>query len=78
MKETQTEQVLDYLRAHGSISSLEAFTELHCHRLAARVKEIRSRFGEASVVTETERHEGGTHARYRTGPEFPMQVEMFA
>ena len=38
---TDKEQVLSYLKAHGSISPLEALAEFGCYRLGARVFDLR-------------------------------------
>lgn len=38
---TQTEQVHDYLKEHGSITSYEAFTKLGNTRLSARIYDLR-------------------------------------
>lgn len=37
---TQNEQVLDYIRKHGSITALEAMRELGIMRLASRINEL--------------------------------------
>lgn len=34
-------RILDYMHIHKSITSAEAFTELGCTRLAARIKDLR-------------------------------------
>lgn len=36
----QTEKVLKFMQANGGITSLDAFEQLGCHRLAARIFEI--------------------------------------
>jgi hypothetical protein len=62
----QTEKVLRFMQQHGSVTSLDAFELLGCHRLAARIFEIReagypvkkesktgkNRFGETVCYTE--------------------------
>lgn len=40
---TQDKLVLQYLREHGSITSLEAIQEFGCTRLAARIWQLRHR-----------------------------------
>lgn len=37
----QTEKVFRFMREHGKITSLDAYELLGCHRLAARIFEIR-------------------------------------
>ena len=38
---TQTEEILEYMRKHGSITQLEAAKELGCFRLGARIWDLR-------------------------------------
>lgn len=42
MKQTQKEMVLDYIERFGSITPLEALTELGCYRLATRIFELKA------------------------------------
>ena len=37
----QTRKVLQFMQEHGSITSFDAYERLGCHRLAARIHEIR-------------------------------------
>lgn len=60
--DTQCGKVLAYMREHGSISDLQAFTELRIRRLAARIYDLRQLGWQ--IESEEEAHEGGTHARY--------------
>ena len=39
-KPTQKEEVLEYIRSYGSISSFEAYEELGVTQLGARIKEL--------------------------------------
>lgn len=39
---TQKERVINYIRDHGSITTMEAFNNLHVTRLAARIAELKS------------------------------------
>lgn len=39
---TQKERVINYIRDHGSITTMEAFSNLHVTRLAARIAELKS------------------------------------
>ncbi len=59
---SQCAQILAYIRREGSISPKEAMA-FGCYRLAARVMDLREMGW--PVVTETEEHDGGQHARYR-------------
>ena len=40
-KTTHCNRVLNYMRLHGSITSLEAFANLGVSRLSARIKDLR-------------------------------------
>lgn len=62
----QRERILGWMRNRGSISALEAMTELGCFRLAARIKELRDKGHH--IETELEEHSGGSHARYKLVP----------
>lgn len=66
-KESQNAKVLNYIRAHGSITSMEAFTELSITRLSARVWDLR-RDGH-NIISDAEEHvnkagEKSWYARY--------------
>lgn len=41
MKKTQGERIMEYLTQHGSITPMEAFTELGITKLATRISELR-------------------------------------
>ena len=41
MKSTQCEKVLDYMRAFGSITQLQALQDIGCMRLASRISDLR-------------------------------------
>ena len=58
----QTDRVLAFIEGNGSISDVEAFRQLGIRRLAARIKDLRD--AGVDIATMTERHDGGTHARY--------------
>lgn len=40
--ETQNNRALDYMRKHGSITTLDAFNELGVTRLSARISDLRA------------------------------------
>jgi hypothetical protein len=42
-KRTQCDAVLDYIKAYGSITALQAITDLGCMRLASRISDLRRR-----------------------------------
>lgn len=40
-RKTQHEQILDYLKHHGSITTMQAFVDLGCTKLTTRISELR-------------------------------------
>lgn len=42
-KRTQCDAVLDYMKAYGTITALQAITDLGCMRLASRITDLRRR-----------------------------------
>ena len=38
---SQCERIVQYINQHGSISTLEAFTDLGCTRLASRITDLK-------------------------------------
>ena len=42
-KRTQCDAVLDYIKAYGSITALQAITDIGCMRLASRISDLRRR-----------------------------------
>jgi hypothetical protein len=63
---TQTQMVLDALRAGRAITPLEALHEFGCFRLASRVLELRQ-MGHPIVVEKIKTPTGKHVARYRMG-----------
>lgn len=57
-KESQNQSVLAYLEEHGSITVMEAFTELHITRLSARIYDLRAR---GHVIVSIPRRRGADH-----------------
>lgn len=68
MKRTQVEMILDHMNRFGSITTLEAFNNYGCTRLASRIHEIR-RMGiivNVETVAVKNRYEETVHvARYK-------------
>lgn len=60
---TQNERILNHLKAHGSITPLEALDRYGCFRLAARIGELRSKGH--GIDTDTVRRNGKHFAVYR-------------
>ena len=64
---TQVEQVLEYIRVFGSITSLEAFQDLGCTRLSARIADLCDRgysFERTSVTKKNRFGKSVTFTRY--------------
>lgn len=61
---TQEQRVLDYIREHGSITSMQAFTDLKITRLSARIFNLRARGFNIENVSHTYKNGQGTTATY--------------
>ena len=64
----QAEKILDYMERQGSITDVEAYTNLGVRRLGARIYDLKDRG--VKIITETEigkNRDGNTvhYARYR-------------
>ena len=59
---SQKQKILDHLKLGLSITDADARDWFGCHRLAARINELR--IAGYSIKTVNEKHLGGTHARY--------------
>ena len=67
---TQCEYILQYMKDFGSITTFEAFTELGCVRLGARISEMRDKGINIIGERETRRNRFGTlvsFMRYHLG-----------
>jgi hypothetical protein len=71
--DSQASRVLAYMVNHGSITVIEAERHLNCHRLAARISDLRA----AGVPIESHivNREGKHWAEYRLGK--PLQLTAF-
>lgn len=61
---TQVEMVLDYMNEFGSISSMEAFTDLGITRLAARVSDAEKMGVRIERKSETAKNRYGQTTHY--------------
>ena len=61
---TQKERILDYMERFGSISTMEAFTDLGITRLSARIFEIRNDGIEISEQLERSKNRYGENVHY--------------
>ena len=66
--------VLLYMVNHGSITAIEAERHLHCHRLAARIADLKA--AGVDIDSELVTREGHRFARYRLTPK-PEQMRAF-
>ncbi len=51
-KRTQADRVLDYIKKFGSITSMQAYTDLGVTRLSARIYELRH-YRNLEIISET-------------------------
>ena len=69
-KPTQNQRILDYIAEHGSITQLEALTELGVMRLASRISDLKRQGYNIISKTETVKNRYGEKCsikRYRLG-----------
>lgn len=64
-KTTHCVRVLEYMRAHGGITPLEAWTELGVYRLSARIADLRERGYDIGGKTVTVRNRYGEACRVK-------------
>ena len=65
MKQSQCEKVLWYIGLFGSITSLEAFTDLGCTRLASRICDLRQRGYAIADKQEKSKNRFGEAVHYK-------------
>lgn len=68
MKKTQCERILEYITEFGSITTLEAFKDLGCTRLASRICDLKRQgyaFDSEFVKSKNRYGEPVTYKRYR-------------
>ena len=67
---TQCDRIIQYINDFGSISTLEAFYEFGCMRLAARIADLREKGYSIVSETVTAKNRYGepvSYSRYRWG-----------
>ena len=64
MKTSQCERIVEYMQKHGSITQLQAYTDIGCWRLASRISDLKRRG--YSIRTET------TRVKNRYGESVPI------
>lgn len=65
---TQNDKILNHLRDHGGITSMEAYEIYGCTRLSARIKDLRDAGFVFKATRETGRNRDGekvSYARYQ-------------
>ena len=62
-KITQRDRVIQFMREHGSITAYEAFTEIGCTQLSARICELESEgyIFETECIKTKNRYGDNTH-----------------
>lgn len=65
MKEKQTEQILAYMKEHGSITALEAMLNLNCMRLASRIADLKKEGYAIRGEMETYKSKDGSTSHYK-------------
>lgn len=61
---TQNETILNHIKKHGSITSMEAFAEYNITRLSGRIHELRAQ-GHPIVTDHATAKNGAKYAVYR-------------
>ncbi len=61
---TQEQRVLNYIREHGSITSMQAFADLKITRLSARIFNLRAQGFNIENVSHTYKNGQGTTTTY--------------
>ena len=65
MKKTQKERILDYMKEFGSITSLEAYSELGITQLGARLDQLKREGYMFSTETEKGKNRYGENVKYK-------------
>lgn len=62
---TQAEQLIRYLADHGTITALEAVSDLNIYRLSARIFELKHNYGlNITTSNETRRRSDGSYVTF--------------
>lgn len=64
-KPTQCDRVLQYIKDFGSITTLQAFTDIGCTRLASRICDLRQQGYLIKDKTETGKNRYGETTHYK-------------
>ena len=61
-KISQCEQIVEYMKKHGSITQLDAYVEIGCIRLPSRIHDLRKKGYAIRVKTERVKKKSGGYA----------------
>lgn len=64
MKKTQCEKIINYINEFGSITTLEAFVDLGCTRLASRICDLKEQGYVFEKKYETGKNRFGENVSY--------------
>ena len=67
MKSTQCDKVLEYMRTFGSITQLQALSDIGCMRLASRISDLRQQgvaIGRRIITSQNRYGESVSFAEY--------------
>ena len=62
--DSQSDQILRYLKRRGSITAAQAIKHMGCYRLAARIYDLRRKGFEILTVLEKTKKRSGAYAKY--------------
>lgn len=65
MKISQTQRIINYMRQFGSITDSEAVKDLGCHRLAARIHDLKKMGYEIQDEWESDFNRFGEKTEYK-------------
>ncbi len=63
-KATQCDKVLEYMRAHGSITQADAVYALNTYRLSARISDLKKKGYDITSVIADEVNKNGERVRF--------------
>lgn len=65
IKATQCERIVDYINQFGSITTLQAFTDIGCTRLASRICDLKNQGYEFETEFEQSLNRFGEKVSYK-------------
>ncbi len=64
MKQSQCDRIIKYINDYGSITTLQAFSDLGCTRLASRIHDLRKQGYNFKIEVVTGKNRYGEPVRY--------------